>query len=92
MIKQTVLARSLRVMFAGGVAAGVGLAALPAMAQETAAPIARVEVTGSSIKRADVEGSLPVQVVSAADIKRTCATNTAELLTTLSANSMAGAR
>lgn len=91
MIKETVLARSLRVMFAGGVAAGVSLFALPAMAQDSAAPVARVEVTGSSIKRADVEGSLPVQVVSAADIKRTGATNTAELLTTLSANSSAGA-
>ena len=91
MIKETVLARSLRVMFAGGVAASVGLFSLPAMAQDTPAPIARVEVTGSSIKRTDVEGSLPVQVVSAADIKRTGATNTAELLTTLSANSMAGA-
>jgi len=91
MIKETVLARSVRVMFAGGIAAGMGLFAHPALAQEDAKPIARVEVTGSSIKRADVEGSLPVQVVSAADIKRTGATNTAELLTTLSSNSMAGA-
>jgi len=91
MIKETVLARSVRVMFAGGIAAGMGLFAHAAVAQEDAKPIARVEVTGSSIKRADVEGSLPVQVVSAADIKRTGATNTAELLTTLSSNSMAGA-
>jgi iron complex outermembrane receptor protein len=48
-------------------------------------------VTGSSIKRADVEGALPVQMVTRDDIKRSGATNTAELLTTLSSNSMAGA-
>jgi iron complex outermembrane receptor protein len=60
-------------------------------AQQAAKPIARVEVTGSSIKRADVEGALPVQMVSRDDIKRSGATNTAELLTTLTANAMAGA-
>jgi iron complex outermembrane receptor protein len=76
-------------MFAGAV--GVGLFGQAALAQDTAQPIARVEVTGSSIKRADVEGALPVQMVSRDDIKRSGATNTAELLTTLSSNSMVGA-
>ncbi|MGJ7914928.1 TonB-dependent receptor [Massilia sp. LXY-6] len=88
MFKEKTLSRSVRVMFAG--ALGVGLLG-QALAQESDKPIARVEVTGSSIKRADVEGSLPVQMVSAADIKRSGATNTAELLTTLSSNSMVGA-
>jgi iron complex outermembrane receptor protein len=92
MLKETIISRSVRVMFASGVAAGMGLFAQVALAQDAQqAPIARVEVTGSSIKRADVEGSLPVQTVTAADIARTGATNTAELLTTLSSNSMAGA-
>jgi iron complex outermembrane receptor protein len=91
MLKETIISRSVRVMFASGVAVGLGLSAQAALAQDASAPIARVEVTGSSIKRADVEGSLPVQTVTAADIARTGATNTAELLTTLSANSMAGA-
>jgi iron complex outermembrane receptor protein len=76
-------------MFAGAV--GVGLFGQAALAQDSAQPVARVEVTGSSIKRADMEGSLPVQMVSHDDIKRSGATNTAELLTTLSSNSMVGA-
>jgi iron complex outermembrane receptor protein len=91
MFKEKVLSRSVRVMFAG--AMGVGLFG-QALAQESAGgearPIARVEVTGSSIKRADVEGALPVQMVTRDDIKRSGATNTAELLTTLSSNSMVG--
>jgi iron complex outermembrane receptor protein len=90
MLKETVISRSVRVIFAGGLA-GAGLFAQAAMAQDAQQPIARVEVTGSSIKRTDVEGSLPVQTVTRDDIKRSGATNTAELLTTLSVNSMVGA-
>jgi len=91
MLKETIISRSVRAIVAGGMVAGAGLYAHAAMAQDTQQPIARVEVTGSSIKRADVEGSLPVQMVTRDDIKRTGATNTAELLTTLSANSSVGA-
>ncbi|NIA57236.1 TonB-dependent receptor [Massilia sp. TW-1] len=91
MLKETVISRSVRVMFAGGLVAGSTLLAQAALAQDAQQPIARVEVTGSSIKRADVEGSLPVQMVTRDDIKRSGATNTAELLTTLTANSMVGA-
>ena len=90
MLKETIISRSVRVIFAGGLV-GAGLLAQTAMAQDAQQPIARVEVTGSSIKRADVEGSLPVQMVTRDDIKRSGATNTAELLTTLSSNSMVGA-
>lgn len=91
MIKETVISRSVRVLCAGGIVAGLGLFAQNALAQDSAQPIARVTVTGSSIKRADVEGALPVQTVTSEDIRRSGATNTAELLTTLSSNSMVGA-
>ena len=91
MLKETVISRAVRVMFAGGLVAGSALFTQGALAQDAQQPIARVEVTGSSIKRADVEGSLPVQMVTRDDIKRSGATNTAELLTTLTANSMVGA-
>jgi iron complex outermembrane receptor protein len=64
MIKETILSRSLRVMFAGGLAMTLG----HAFAQE--APMQRVEITGSSIKRADGETSLPVQTFTAKDIKQ----------------------
>jgi iron complex outermembrane receptor protein len=91
MLKETHISRAIRVIFAGGIVAGAGLTAHAAMAQDAQQAIARVEVTGSSIKRADVEGALPVQMVTADDIKRSGATNTAELLTTLTSNSMVGA-
>ncbi|HEX8785294.1 MAG TPA: TonB-dependent receptor [Telluria sp.] len=95
MLKETIISRSVRVIFASGMLAGAGLYAQAALAQDTQdtaqQPIARVEVTGSSIKRANIEGSLPVQTVTAEDIKRTGATNTAELLTSLTSNSMVGA-
>jgi iron complex outermembrane receptor protein len=54
-------------MFAGGLAMTLG----HAFAQEAQAPMQRVEITGSSIKRADGETSLPVQTFSAKDIKQT---------------------
>jgi len=65
MIKETVLSRSLRVMFAGGLALGMHAAA----AQEAATgSMQRVEITGSSIKRIASEASLPVQSFSQKDI------------------------
>ena len=51
------------------------LVSLPAQAQDL-----RVEVTGSSIRRSEVEGALPVQTITRGDIERTGATSTAELL------------
>lgn len=47
---------------------------------------ARVEITGSSIKRLDLETALPVQVIRREDIDATGVTTVAELLKTLSAN------
>ncbi|SDH03869.1 TonB-dependent Receptor Plug Domain [Duganella sp. OV458] len=67
MIKETVLSRSIRLMSVGGVVLGMHAAA---MAQE-AAPEAmqKVEVTGSRIPTLVTEGSSPVTVLSAKDIK-----------------------
>ena len=86
MMIETVLSRSLRVMFAGGLAMGSQLA----LAQEAAAPMQRVEVTGSSLKRVDSETALPVQTMTKAEISRTGATSTQELLTSIAALSSAG--
>jgi iron complex outermembrane receptor protein len=96
MIKETVLSRSLRVMFAGGVAMGMGMFVQPAFAQDTAqaasdAPaMQRVEVTGSSIKRTDIEGALPVQTVTHEDIMKLGVTSTEQLLNSLSSVSAVG--
>jgi iron complex outermembrane recepter protein len=86
MASETVLSRSIRLMFAGGVVVGLGLgAARPALAQEEAAPapaqpIQRVEITGSSIKRIAAEGALPVTVVNAEAIRQTGATSVVDLV------------
>ncbi|SEN55613.1 iron complex outermembrane recepter protein [Duganella sp. CF517] len=85
MMQETVLCRSLRMMFAGGAYCALGLLALPApvLAQEAATgnPVMpRVEITGSSIKRIAREGALPVQVLSAAEIRQSGATSATELI------------
>jgi len=95
MMMETILSRSLRLVFAGGAALGIGMLAQPAFAQEstdqaTAAPVQRVEITGSSIKRIDGETALPVQVVTSEDIKKLGVTSTEALLSSLSANSTVG--
>ena len=48
--------------------------------QEAAAPVTKVYVTGSNIKRADKEGSSPVGVLNAKQIEATGANTVAELL------------
>lgn len=82
MIQERVLSRSLRLMFSGSVVASLGMLALPAIAQDVAPdqPIQRVEITGSSIKRIQKEGSLPVQVLTAAEIKATGASSATDLI------------
>lgn len=54
---------------------GIGLGQAQAQVQ-----LDRVEITGSSIKRIDAEGALPVQVFKREDIERSGATNTVDLL------------
>lgn len=58
----------------GGTA--LGLPASQAQAQETQ----RVEITGSAIKRTNVEGPAPVEIVTRKEIERTGATSLNELL------------
>jgi iron complex outermembrane recepter protein len=65
---------------------GVLLAPLASQAQDTQ----RIEITGSSIKRVDAEGSLPVTVVTKEEIARSGVMNTEQLLQSLSAVSSQG--
>lgn len=85
MMMETVLARSVRLMFSGSVAVSIGLLALPAFAQEAKpeAKMQRVEITGSSIQRIVKEGALPVQVLTAEDIKKSGAASATDLLQSL---------
>jgi outer membrane receptor protein involved in Fe transport len=65
MMVETVLSRSVRLIFAGGIAVVMSTAS----AQEAAPAPARVEVTGSRIPTANLEGPSPITVVSAKDIQ-----------------------
>lgn len=64
----------------------LALAAMPTLAQDAQ----RVEITGSSIKRAESEGALPVQVITRDEIARSGVQNTEELVGSLSAISSSG--
>jgi iron complex outermembrane receptor protein len=55
---------------------GLALGGLSAHAQGTE----RIEITGSSIKRVDAESALPVQVITAEDIKRSGVTTVTDLI------------
>ncbi|WLI87872.1 TonB-dependent receptor [Massilia sp. R2A-15] len=87
MTQEKIIARSLRLMFAGSIALG----AIAAQAQTAEAPMQRVQITGSSIKRAQAEGALPVQTLTREDIQKLGVTNTEQLLTSVSSNTMVGA-
>ena len=76
---ETVLSRSVRLICASGLALGMQAA----MAQTADAPIQRVEITGSSIKRITAEGALPVQTLSKLQIEQSGATSVADLIATL---------
>jgi iron complex outermembrane recepter protein len=69
----------LKTLVQGLVAAGL---ITPALAQETQ----RIEITGSSIKRVQAEGALPVQVIRAADLEKQGISNAEQLVSILSAN------
>ena len=60
------------------------LVAASAHAQDVS-DIQRVEITGSAIKRINVEGSLPIQTISQDDIKKSGVTTTADLIQNLPA-------
>lgn len=80
---EKIISRSVRLIFAGGIAVA---AVTPALADD----VQKVEITGSSLKRVDAETALPVQVVTKAEIAKTGVTSTQDLLATISAISAAG--
>jgi iron complex outermembrane recepter protein len=72
-------------IFRALVAAGL---ATPALAQqaEPNQPTQRIEITGSSIKRIQSEGALPVQVIRAADLEKQGVVTAEQFVATLAAN------
>ena len=78
--------RALQIAMLGALGTGLAVTAGPSSAQSTPERLERVEVTGSNIKRTDVEGVNPVQVITRKDIERTGQATVAELLRSISAN------
>ncbi|OON64141.1 hypothetical protein B0920_12655 [Massilia sp. KIM] len=79
MTKPTVIAQAVSLALAG--------AALGAHAQEApSGPMQRVEITGSSIKRATAETASPVQVIGREDLAKSGKGTVAEYLQTLTAD------
>ncbi|MHA4870007.1 TonB-dependent receptor domain-containing protein [Duganella sp. PWIR1] len=76
------MARSVRIICAGGLALGMHASAMAQQAADTDV-VARVEITGSSIKRIAKEGSLPVQTLTRADIEQSGVQNVADLVAQL---------
>ncbi|MBC3808914.1 TonB-dependent receptor [Undibacterium seohonense] len=66
----------------------MAITAVPAFAQTSSdsKPLARVEITGSAIKRVDSESALPVQLITREDIQKLGVTTAAELMAKVSAN------
>src|SRR4051812_37234304 len=90
MMAEKVLSRSVRLMFAGGMALGATAAVAQdstSAAQDAAnnAPVQRVEVTGSRIPSLNTEGSSPITTLSAKDIKIEGVRNTEDLLNNMPA-------
>lgn len=86
MHKNNLLAKSVRFALIGGVAA-TALNVPLVMAADAGADkkVERITVTGSAIKRVDMEGALPITVISRADIDKTGVTSAAELIQQLPA-------
>jgi len=86
--RKNVLTRAIALALEGAVAGGAVLALSPAaMAAEAGEtqPTQRVEITGSSIRRIEAEGALPVTVISRDAIEKSGTTSVTELIQSLPA-------
>lgn len=89
------LSRAVRLGLLAGVAAtaAAGWPAAPAIAQDdSAAALDRIEVTGSRIKRTDIEGALPVTVITREQIQLSGDTSVADFLRNTTFNSFGSFR
>ena len=83
---EKILAKSVRLMFVGGVA--IAAMSQIAMAQEATpdTSVQRIEITGSSIKRLAAETSLPVTTIKATDFAKQGLTTAEQVLNSLASN------
>lgn len=82
MMVETGLSRSIRLMFIGSLAFGIQVA----NAQTSGESIQKVEVTGSSIKRAEAETISVIQTLTRKDIEQTGKASIADVVRSISAD------
>ncbi|MCE9678270.1 TonB-dependent receptor [Shewanella sp. AS1] len=88
MYKNSLLANSVRFALVGGAAiSALTVPTVFAADEETADKVERIEVTGSRIKRTDLEGSVPVTVIDRAAIDLSGQTSVTDLLRNTTFNS-----
>ena len=74
------MAKSIRLIMAVGAASTAIIASNAVIAQEGTDKIEKISVTGSRIKRVDIEGANPIQILSQEDIKVSGISNVGDLL------------
>ena len=81
------MAKSVRLAMAFGAASTAMVASNSALAQEAAAPetVEKIQVTGSRIKRADVEGANPVSIMDRVEIEKFGITSIGDVLQSIPA-------
>ncbi|QTH72985.1 TonB-dependent receptor [Pseudoalteromonas xiamenensis] len=84
MIKNRI-AKSVNAALALGAATSSVLSMGVFAAQEESEKVERIEITGSAIKRTDLEGSLPIQIIDSADIEKSGMSSVPELIASLPA-------
>jgi len=78
--KMRALSFAMAQVFGAGMAAG--LAVTPVFAQAQAQQVEKMEITGSRVKRAEVEGALPVTVITREDLEASGQATVAEYMRT----------
>ena len=68
---------------------GLAIAQQPVPSEDTTTTLDRIQVTGSRIKRAELEGQVPVQTVTREDIERTGLTSIGDVVQALTASGSA---
>ena len=80
MFNNSRIAKSVRLAMLFGASAGIAVSAPALAAEESAEDVERIEVTGSRIKRTDMETPVPVTTIGRADILEMGALNVADVL------------
>jgi len=85
MYNNSKVAKSIRLALMIGAGTVAAISAPAFSADETIEDVERIQVTGSSIKRTDMEGALPLVTISADDILRSGVTSVPDLIAMLPA-------